>query len=177
MTTHQITVEVNGVAYERSVSPRLLLSDFLRHELHLTGTHVGCEHGVCGACTVQIDGDGVRSCLLFAVQVDGSAIRTVEGLAVGPDLHPLQAAFSAAHALQCGFCTPGLLMTIDSMLDELSTMTEAEIREAISGNICRCTGYQGIVEAVMATVADHPAATQTDRERIAAPPSSVPEQE
>ncbi|MCY3636328.1 MAG: (2Fe-2S)-binding protein [bacterium] len=153
MTTHPITVEVNGVAYERSVSPRLLLSDFLRHELHLTGTHVGCEHGVCGACTVQFNGEGVRSCLLFAVQADGSAIKTVEGLANGDSLHPLQEAFSAAHALQCGFCTPGFLMAIDSMLDQLSTMSEAEIREALSGNICRCTGYQGIVEAVQATVA------------------------
>lgn len=155
MTTHPITVEVNGVAYDRAVPPRLLLSDFLRHELHLTGTHVGCEHGVCGACTVQLNGQGVRSCLLFAVQVDGCAIKTVEGLANGEDLHPLQEAFSAAHALQCGFCTPGLLMAIDSMLDELAAMTEAEIREALSGNICRCTGYQGIVEAVQATVASH----------------------
>ena len=155
MTIHHITVEVNGVAYDRTVPPRLLLSDFIRHELHLTGTHVGCEHGVCGACTVQLDGQGVRSCLLFAVQVDGMAIKTVEGLADGPNLHPLQVAFSAAHGLQCGFCTPGFLMAIDSMLDELSTMTEAEIREALSGNICRCTGYQGIVEAVQATIANH----------------------
>ena len=155
MTTHLITVEVNGEAYQRAVPPRLLLSDFLRHELHLTGTHVGCEHGVCGACTVQLDGEGVRSCLLFAVQVDGCAIRTVEGLATGDDLHPLQAAFSTAHGLQCGFCTPGFLMAIDSMLDELAAMTELEIREALSGNICRCTGYQGIVEAVKATVASH----------------------
>ena len=153
MTTHAITVEVNGVAYDRMVPPRLLLSDFLRHELHLTGTHVGCEHGVCGACTVQLNGQGVRSCLLFAVQVDGCAIKTVEGLASGDDLHPLQEAFSAAHALQCGFCTPGLLMAIDSMLDELAALTESGIREALSGNICRCTGYQGIVEAVQATVA------------------------
>ena len=152
MTTHHIKVEVNGKMYERSVTPRLLLSDFLRHELHLTGTHVGCEHGVCGACTVQLNGEGVRSCLLFAVQVDGCAIKTVEALASGKDLHPLQAAFSAAHALQCGFCTPGLLMAIDSMFDELAAMTEPEIREALSGNICRCTGYQGIVEAVKATV-------------------------
>lgn len=155
MTIHAITVEVNGVAYDRTVPPRLLLSDFLRHELHLTGTHVGCEHGVCGACTVQLNGEGVRSCLLFAVQVDGCAIKTVEGLANGEDLHPLQEAFSAAHALQCGFCTPGFLMAIDSMLDELAEMTEAGIREALSGNICRCTGYQGIVEAVQATVASH----------------------
>ncbi len=156
MTTHHITVEVNGEAYDRTVPPRLLLSDFLRHELHLTGTHVGCEHGVCGACTVQLDGDGVRSCLLFAVQVDGCAIKTVEGLADGPDLNPLQAAFSAAHALQCGFCTPGFLMAIDSMLEELAGMTEAEMREALSGNICRCTGYQGIVDAVLAAVASEP---------------------
>ncbi len=160
MAIHHIAVEVNGVAYDRTVSPRLLLSDFLRHELHLTGTHVGCEHGVCGACTVQLDGQGVRSCLLFAVQVDGSAIKTVEGLANGDDLHPLQEAFSAAHALQCGFCTPGFLMAIDSMLDELAEMTEAGIREALSGNICRCTGYQGIVEAVQATVASHQQASQ-----------------
>ncbi len=166
MTTHPVTVEVNGVVYQRTVSPRMLLSDFIRHELHLTGTHVGCEHGVCGACTVQLDGEGVRSCLLFTVQADGSAIRTVEGLAVGPDLHPLQEAFSAAHALQCGFCTPGLLMTIESMLDAMSTMTESEIREALSGNICRCTGYQGIVEAVMATVAGQPAVPETDRDRV-----------
>ena len=155
MKTHHITVEVNDEAYERSISPRLLLSDFLRHELHLTGTHVGCEHGVCGACTVQLNDEGVRSCLLFAVQADGCAIKTVEGLATGDDLHPLQAAFGTAHALQCGFCTPGFLMAIDSMFDELSTMTEAEIREALSGNICRCTGYQGIVEAVKAAVAKH----------------------
>ncbi len=163
VTTHPIKVEVNDVVYERSVPPRLLLSDFLRHDLRLTGTHVGCEHGVCGACTVQLDGDGVRSCLLFAVQVDGSTIRTVEGLANGPELHPLQAAFSEAHALQCGFCTPGLLMTIDSMLDELSSMTETEVRESISGNICRCTGYQGIVDAVLATVASRPQPSSSDR--------------
>ena len=165
MATHAITVEVNGVAFDRTVPPRLLLSDFLRHELHLTGTHVGCEHGVCGACTVQLNGQGVRSCLLFAVQVDGSAIKTVEGLANGGDLHPLQEAFSAAHALQCGFCTPGLLMAIDSMLDELAAMTEAEIREALSGNICRCTGYQGIVEAVQATLASHQQASHQQESR------------
>ena len=155
MTTHHITVEVNGETYERSIPPRLLLSDFLRHELHLTGTHVGCEHGVCGACTVQLNGEGVRSCLLFAVQVDGCAIKTVEGLATSDELHPLQAAFSAAHGLQCGFCTPGFLMAIDSMLDELAAMTELEIREALSGNICRCTGYQGIIKAVQLTAANH----------------------
>lgn len=155
MTTHHITVEVNGEWYERSIPSRLLLSDFIRHELHLTGTHVGCEHGVCGACTVQLNDEGVRSCLLFAVQVDGCAIKTVEGLATDDDLHPLQAAFSAAHGLQCGFCTPGFLMAIDSMLDELAAMTEPEIREALSGNICRCTGYQGIIEAVQVTVANY----------------------
>ena len=165
MTTHPITVEVNGVAYDRTVPPRLLLSDFLRHDLHVTGTHVGCEHGVCGACTVQLDGQGVRSCLLFAVQVDGCTIKTVEGLANGEELHPLQEAFSAAHALQCGFCTPGFLMAIDSMLDELAAMTEAGIREALSGNICRCTGYQGIVEAVQATVAGHQQASRQQESR------------
>ncbi|WP_420638644.1 (2Fe-2S)-binding protein [Candidatus Poriferisocius sp.] len=155
MITHPIAVEVNGVEYQRSVPPRLLLSDFLRHELRLTGTHVGCEHGVCGACTIQLDGSPVRSCLVFAVQTDGSTMRTIEGMADGPELHPLQTAFSATHALQCGFCTPGLLMTIDAMLEAFSEMTEAEIREALSGNLCRCTGYQGIIDAVLATIQSH----------------------
>lgn len=146
---HTIRVTVNGTPYERTVESRLLLSDFLRHELGLTGTHVGCEHGVCGACTVLFDGQPVRSCLMFAVQADGHEIMTVEGLAPDPDhLHPLQEAFWEAHALQCGFCTPGFLMTLKAFLEENPNPTEEEIRLAISGNLCRCTGYQHIVEAV-----------------------------
>ncbi len=146
---HTIRVVVNGTPYERTVESRLLLSDFLRHELGLTGTHVGCEHGVCGACTVLFDGEPVRSCLMFAVQADGHEIVTVEGLAPDPEhLHPLQEAFWEAHALQCGFCTPGFLMTLKPFLEENPNPTEEEIRLAISGNLCRCTGYQHIVEAV-----------------------------
>ena len=146
---HTIRVVVNGTPYERTVESRLLLSDFLRHELGLTGTHVGCEHGVCGACTVLFDGEPVRSCLMFAVQADGHEIMTVEGLAPDPEhLHPLQEAFWEAHALQCGFCTPGFLMTLKPFLEENPNPTEEEIRLAISGNLCRCTGYQHIVEAV-----------------------------
>ncbi len=143
-----ITVTVNGVKYERTVEPRLLLSDFLRHDLGLTGTHVGCEHGVCGACTVIFDGQPVRSCLMFAVQADGHEITTVEGLGTPDNLHPLQKAFQEAHALQCGYCTPGLLMTLIPFLEENPNPTEEEIREAIAGNLCRCTGYQHIVDAV-----------------------------
>ncbi len=146
-----IGVTVNGVRHERAVEPRLLLSDFLRHELGLTGTHVGCEHGVCGACTVLLDGDAVRSCLILAVQADGHELVTVEGLAPpggGDVLHPLQAAFREAHGLQCGFCTPGFLMTLVPFLREHPHPSEPEIREALSGNLCRCTGYQGIVAAV-----------------------------
>lgn len=146
-----VTVTVNGAQYERTVEPRLLLSDFLRHELGLTGTHVGCEHGVCGACTVLLDGEAVRSCLLFAVQAHGREVTTVEGLnpsGAEATLHPLQAAFWEAHGLQCGFCTPGILMTMLPFLEENPQPTEAEIREALSGNLCRCTGYQFIVEAV-----------------------------
>jgi len=142
-----IVVTVNGERLERAVEPRLLLSDFLRHELRLTGTHVGCEHGVCGACTILLDGDAVRSCILLAVQADGGEITTVEGLA-GDELHPLQAAFRDAHGLQCGFCTPGLLATLVPFLAENPDPDEAEIRAAISGNLCRCTGYQNIVTAV-----------------------------
>ncbi len=128
----------------------MLLSDFIRHELELTGTHVGCEHGVCGACTILLDGQPVRSCLLFAVQADGRAVQTVEGLATGEDsLHPLQQAFWEAHGLQCGFCTPGILMTLIPFLQENPQPTEQEVREAISGNLCRCTGYQHIVDAVL----------------------------
>jgi carbon-monoxide dehydrogenase small subunit len=146
---HTITLTVNGEAYEREVEPRLLLSDFLRHELGLTGTHVSCEHGVCGACTILFDGVPIRSCLTLAVQANGHDLTTVEGLAESEDdLHPLQQAFWEAHGLQCGFCTPGFLMTLVPFLAENSNPSGKEIREAISGNLCRCTGYQNIVEAV-----------------------------
>jgi aerobic carbon-monoxide dehydrogenase small subunit len=143
-----ITVTVNHIKYERKVEPRLLLSDFLRHELCLTGTHVGCEHGVCGACTILFDGESMRSCLIFAVQANGHEILTVESLGTVNDLHPLQEAFQEAHGLQCGFCTPGILMSMVPFLEENAHPTEEDIREAISGNLCRCTGYQNIVEAV-----------------------------
>jgi carbon-monoxide dehydrogenase small subunit len=143
-----ITVTVNHTKYEREVEPRLLLSDFLRHELCLTGTHVGCEHGVCGACTILFDGESMRSCLIFAVQANGHEILTVESLGTVENLHPLQEAFQEAHGLQCGFCTPGILMSMVPFLEENANPTEEDIREAISGNLCRCTGYQNIVEAV-----------------------------
>jgi carbon-monoxide dehydrogenase small subunit len=130
------------------VEPRLLLSDLLRHELGLTGTHVGCEHGVCGACTVLFDGQPVRSCLMFAVQANGHEVWTVEGLGTPEDLHPIQEAFREAHGAQCGFCTPGILLTLVPFLKENPDPDEQEIREAISGNLCRCTGYQHIVDAV-----------------------------
>lgn len=143
-----VSVTVNGTRYERTVEPRLLLSDFLRHELGLTGTHVGCEHGVCGACTVLFDGEPVRSCLMFAVQANGHEITTVEALGTPENLHPLQEAFWEVHAVQCGFCTPGFLMSLVPFLEENPNPTEEEIREAISGNLCRCTGYQHIVDAV-----------------------------
>jgi carbon-monoxide dehydrogenase small subunit len=145
---YTITVAVNGTQYERTVEPRLLLSDFLRHDLGLTGTHVGCEHGVCGACTVLFDGVPVRSCLMFAVQVDGHEVTTVEGLGTPDDLHPLQEAFRETHGVQCGFCTPGFLLTLIPFLEENPDPTEHEIRDAIAGNLCRCTGYQHIVDAV-----------------------------
>jgi carbon-monoxide dehydrogenase small subunit len=145
---HTIGVTVNGTALERSVEPRLLLSDFLRHELGLTGTHVGCEHGVCGACTVLLDGEAVRSCLLFAVQSDGHEVTTVEGLSGNGTLHPLQQAFHEEHALQCGFCTPGFLLSLLPFLRDHPHPDEHAIREALSGNLCRCTGYANIVTAV-----------------------------
>ena len=145
-----VTVSVNGTTHRREVEPRLLLSDFLRHELGLTGTHVGCEHGVCGACTVRLDGAPVRSCLMFAVQADGHAIATVEGLAPAPGrLSVLQEAFRDAHGLQCGYCTPGILMTVSAFLEETPDPSEEEVRHALSGNLCRCTGYQHIVDAVL----------------------------
>ncbi len=144
-----ITLTVNGQTYARQVEPRLLLSDFLRHDLGLSGTHVGCEQGVCGACTILFDGQSTRSCLTLAVQAQGHTLTTVEGLAKSQsELHPLQQAFWEAHGLQCGFCTPGILMTLIPFLEENPSPSEVEIREAISGNLCRCTGYQHIVDAV-----------------------------
>jgi carbon-monoxide dehydrogenase small subunit len=151
-----VTIIVNEKEYSRAVEPRLLLSDFLRHELGLTGTHVGCEHGVCGACTILLDGESARSCLMFAVQADGHHITTVEGLASSSSpyggteggLHPLQQSFWEAHGLQCGYCTPGILMTLVPFLKQNPSPSEEEIRHALSGNLCRCTGYQHIVDAV-----------------------------
>jgi carbon-monoxide dehydrogenase small subunit len=153
MTTRTIKVTVNGTVYERAVEPRLLLADFLRHTLGLTGTHVGCEHGVCGACTVIVDGDSMRACLLFAVQLDGCKIETVESLGTLNNLNPLQEAFREHHALQCGFCTPGTLMTATDLLRKYPLATDEQIREGLSGNLCRCTGYEHIVAAVRAAVA------------------------
>ena len=151
MQTKDITVTVNGETKTVSVEPRRMLSDFLRHDLRLTGTHVGCEHGVCGACTVLLDGKSVRACLAFAVQADGKTIETVEGLT--PEhapLNPLQQSLSEHHGLQCGFCTSGILMTLTELLRENPSPDEDTIRDAVSGNMCRCTGYQGIVDAVLA---------------------------
>jgi aerobic-type carbon monoxide dehydrogenase small subunit (CoxS/CutS family) len=138
----RIAVEINGKSYDRDVEPRTLLSDFIRHDCGLTGTHVGCEHGVCGACTVQLDGTPVRACLLLAVQADGRAVHTVEGLEWGP----LQEAFTKHHGLQCGFCTPGILMSVEPLIGKLKSAEE--IRDALAGNLCRCTGYVQIVEAI-----------------------------
>lgn len=148
-TERSVSLVVNGTPYERTVPARLLLSDFIRHELRLTGTHLGCEHGVCGCCTILLDGQAVRSCLMFAVQASGHELVTVEGLAPAPgQLHPLQEAFRQEHALQCGYCTPGFLTTLIPFLESNSDPSEVEIREALSGNLCRCTGYQNIVKAV-----------------------------
>jgi len=143
-----IAVTVNGTRYQRDVEPRLLLSDFIRHEIGLTGTHVGCEHGVCGACTVLIEGRAARACLCLAVQAEGLSIETVESLGSPEELHPIQQAFWEQHGLQCGFCTPGILMSFTDFLARNPHPTEAEIREVLSGHLCRCTGYAGIVAAV-----------------------------
>ena len=148
-TTRAIKVTVNGVAYERTVEPRLLLSDFLRHTPGLTGTHVGCEHGVCGACTVIVDGAAVRSCLMLAVQTEGAKVVTVEGLSNDAELTPLQKSFRKHHALQCGFCTPGMITTAHALLSEEPDCDAARVREVLSGNLCRCTGYIPIIEAVL----------------------------
>ena len=148
--TVRISLTVNGVTYEKDVEPRMLLADFLRETLGLTGTHIGCEHGVCGACTVLLNGDSVRSCLTFAVQLDGAEIETVESLGTVDELSPLQQAYREHGALQCGFCTPGMLMTTIDMLKKYPLASDEEIREGLSGNLCRCTGYEHIVDAVRA---------------------------
>lgn len=151
---HGITLTVNGASRTETVESRWSLADFLRHTLGLTGTHLGCEHGVCGACTVLLDGHAVRGCLILAVQADGRSVETVEGLAPSEEaLSPLQQAFHDHHALQCGFCTAGILMTLTEFLRDCPDPSEAQVREALSGNICRCTGYQGMVEATLAAAA------------------------
>jgi aerobic-type carbon monoxide dehydrogenase small subunit (CoxS/CutS family) len=158
---HEIELSANGMTYRRGVEPRMLLSDFIRHELLLTGTHVGCEHGVCGACTILVDGSPVRSCLMLAVQANGHELSTVEGLAAdGGELHPIQKAMHDHHGLQCGYCTPGILMTMIAFLKENPAPSEHEVREALSGNLCRCTGYQNIVDAMMAAAQAMRTATQ-----------------
>jgi 2-furoyl-CoA dehydrogenase 2Fe-2S iron sulfur subunit len=144
----RIELTVNGRSHREEVEPRLLLSDFIRHTIGLTGTHVGCEHGVCGACTIRLDGAAVRSCLLLAVQADGATIETVEGLASNGELHPLQAAFREHHALQCGFCTSGILMAAVDLLERSDSPTREEIVDMLSGHLCRCTGYEPIVDAI-----------------------------
>ena len=148
----EICLSVNGREVRRAVEPRLLLADFLREELFLTGTHVGCEHGICGACTLLLNGESVRSCLTFAVQADGAAVTTVEGLGPEGGLGPVQQSFRAHHALQCGFCTPGMLATAIDLIAKGTPATEAAVRDALSGNLCRCTGYQNIVAAVLAVM-------------------------
>ena len=150
MATRKIKFTLNGHEISENVEPRLNLADFLRHSLGATGTHVGCEHGVCGACTVNVDGLAVRSCLMFAIQVDGKPVTTIEGIASSDDsLHPIQEAFQKHHGLQCGFCTPGMIITLEAFLKKNPSPTENEVRKAISGNICRCTGYQQIVSAAL----------------------------
>ena len=150
MATRKIKITLNGDEISENVEPRLNLADFLRHSLGATGTHVGCEHGVCGACTVNVDGLAVRSCLMFAIQVDGKSVTTIEGIANSDDsLHPIQEAFQKHHGLQCGFCTPGMIITLEAFLKKNPSPTENEVRKAISGNICRCTGYQQIVSAAL----------------------------
>jgi aerobic carbon-monoxide dehydrogenase small subunit len=154
-----VRLKINGRDYEGACEPRKLLVDFIREDLRLTGTHVGCEHGVCGACTIVMDGLTVRSCLMFAVQADGSELLTVEGLAKDGELHPIQQAFWDQHGLQCGFCTPGMLMTILEFVEKHPKPSEAEIREGIAGNLCRCTGYVNIVKAVQQVTGTLPAET------------------
>jgi carbon-monoxide dehydrogenase small subunit len=148
--THEITLNINGRRYALTVDPRRTLADAIRDDCGLTGTHLGCEHGVCGACTIILDGESLRSCLMFAVQADGRTLRTIEGLAEGENFHPLQQAFMEHHALQCGFCTPGFLMLAVALLEQNPEAGEDEIRDALSSNLCRCTGYQNILKAVSA---------------------------
>jgi carbon-monoxide dehydrogenase small subunit len=163
MTTRKVTLKINGQRYEAEVEPRRTLADAIRDDCGLTGTHLGCEHGVCGACTVLVDGRPVRSCLMFAVQAEGAAIRTVEGLADGDRLHPLQNAFWQHHGLQCGFCTPGFLMLALGVLEADPEIDDAALRDALSSNLCRCTGYQNIVTAVRAAAAEMRAWSSADR--------------
>jgi aerobic carbon-monoxide dehydrogenase small subunit len=150
----EVTLRVNGQAYSRTVEPRKLLVDFIRQDLGLTGTHVGCEHGVCGACTIVVNGEPVKSCLMLAVQAQGADVRTVEGLARDGELHPIQRAFHEHHALQCGFCTPGMLLAALTLLEENADPTEDEVKAEMDGNLCRCTGYYNIVDAVLAAGRD-----------------------
>jgi len=152
--TRSVTITVNGVAHTREVEHRLTLADFLRHEIDLTGTHLGCEHGVCGACTVLVDGLSMRGCLTLAVQASGRSVTTIEGLAAGGELNALQTAFWEQHGLQCGFCTSGILMSLTELLRDRPHPTEAEVRDVLSGHICRCTGYQNIVAAALAAAAN-----------------------
>jgi aerobic-type carbon monoxide dehydrogenase small subunit (CoxS/CutS family) len=177
MSRTRVSIEINGQRHEREIEPRLLLSDFIRHEAGLTGTHVGCEHGVCGACTVHLDGRPVRSCLMLAVTAEGHALRTVEDLA-GEDgeLHPLQEAFRDCHGVQCGFCTPGFLMSIEPLLAEVPDHDDRRLREALSGNLCRCTGYQNIVAATALAaerLADDGPCRQEAQMTVAAPAAGV----
>jgi aerobic carbon-monoxide dehydrogenase small subunit len=169
-----VRVTVNGVVHERTVEPRMLLADFLRHELHLTGTHIGCAHGVCGACTVLIDGASARSCLTFAAQLEGANITTVEGLAQDDNLSTVQQCFHEHHALQCGFCTPGFLMVITELLSHDVDPATVDLREALAGNLCRCTGYQNILDAAKDAL-QRGASLRSARERVAAtPPQAGP---
>ena len=160
MHNETIEVTVNGSRYERSVEPRMLASDFLRHELGLTGTHVGCEHGVCGCCNILLNGQTARSCLMFAVQLHGADVRTVESLGTIDNMHPLQEAFWEKHGLQCGFCTPGMLMSATELLENDPKPDLDQIRETVSSNLCRCTGYQTIVEAIQLTAEKNPGAAK-----------------
>lgn len=168
---HTVRITVNGRVHEVDIESRRTLADVLRHDLGYTGTHLGCEHGICGACTVLLDGLPARSCLLFGVQADGCEVETVEGLETNGELNPLQEAFSAHHGLQCGFCTPGFLMLATGFLRENVDPTEDEVREAMSSNLCRCTGYQGIIEAVLAAAGNNTEPPETDVE-----PNGTPEE-
>ncbi len=161
MTTQHISVTVNGAVHEADVEPRLLLVHFLRDDLGLTGTHVGCDTSNCGACTVHVDGESAKSCTMLAVQADGRSIKTIEGMADGANLHPLQQAFWDQHGLQCGFCTPGMIMQSAWLLEQNSDPSEAEIREGISGNLCRCTGYVNIVKSIQQAAGEMAAAAET----------------